>query len=195
MLQSNRKEEILECAKNINSASEKYQLIHATFATEKIFQEKIQQNYSEAYDEIRQEIKDTTDQEKLSKLLDKANELQNESRQKVRIVVEYLSKIKYGSARIIKRGKNNFQITLPKEMENIRNEDEKIDFDKLGILRKLMAHELGHVVLHSGILDDQNIEDVNLGPDDEADFFADSLINLRRGRNEEIYENGNFEHI
>lgn len=83
---------------------------------------------------------------------------------------------------------------LPKVMENTRQKDGKINIERLGRLHKLMAHELGHIVLHSGVLN-QNSEKINEGPEEEAALFADRLISLRKERNSEIYDNQNFQRI
>ena len=189
-----KKEEIEKRVCEINKASEKYQLIHATSAIEKIFQTKIQNDYKERYNEIKEKISNTSEQDEMYALFKEAEELNKESRQRVRIIVEYLSQIKPGNARIFRTENNNFQITLPKEMENIRKDDETIDFDRLKALRQLMAHEIGHVVLHSGVLDNNkdaslNRWDPNLGPEDEAEYFAEKLIELRKIHNEELHMN------
>lgn len=197
LLTNERKNEIKENATEVNLASEKYQFIHATFAIEKILEDKIQQNYKDEFDSIRQQIKDTSDSNQLQEILEKAKERQKviAQRTKTRIYVEYISQLKYGNARINKSANNNFHILLPKEMENVRDINNEIDWGKLRDLRKLMAHELGHIDLHSGILDNLNIIDLNQGPDDEADYFADVLINLRKDRNQEIYKDGHYESI
>lgn len=79
-------------------------------------------------------------------------------------------------------------------MENPRKEDGKINFDLLQRLRKLMAHELGHIVLHSWILSPCN-EGINDGSEEEVECFANNLIGLRRDRNAEIYEDQYYEKI
>lgn len=195
ILEEHRKDEILAKASEVNAASEKYQLIHATFAIEKLFKDKIQQTYAAEFSAIREELLEASDADKQQELMHRAKKLQKESTQKIRVIVEYLPQIKYGSARITKTENNNFQIILPKEMENIRKTDGTIDFEKLKDLRRLMAHELGHIMLHSGVLDEQNVKDVNDGSDEEADFFAETLIDLRKQRNLEIHEDSHYREI
>lgn len=187
MLTKEREDEIVELVNQINDASEKYQLIHAIFAIEKMFQKKMQQNWQNEYNLIREQIKNTNNQDDLETLFEKARELNKESMHKVTIVVEYISNLEVGNARISTSENHNFQITLPKDMENIRNQDGTINVKALTDLRKLMAHELGHVVLHSGILNDVEVDDPNMGSEEEAEFFADKLLELRRINDEETH--------
>lgn len=182
-----RKQEIIDIVKQINVASEKYQLIHAIFAIEKMFQKKMQLNWQNEYRDIREKIKNTDNSDELEVLFDKARELNKDSMHKVTIVVEYISNLEVGSARISTTENHNFQITLPKDMEDIRNIDGSINQESLINLRKLMAHELGHIVLHSGMLDGNITSDPNKGSEEEADYFAEQLLKLRRIHNEEIH--------
>lgn len=193
-MDSIKQNEIKEMVQKINRASEKYQLIHATSAIENIFQEKIQNDLKEKFKEIKFKFDSATDTDEENICLQEAKELRKESHHRVRIIVEYLSQIKPGNARIVRTENNNFQITLPKEMEDIRKADGTIDFDILKALRKLMAHEVGHVVLHSGILEEfqkpnLNQWDPDSGSEEEAEFFANQLIELRKIHNEELHKN------
>lgn len=187
MLTKERQDEIIDLVKQINIDSEKYQLMHAIFAIENMFQKKMQQDWQNEYNDIREKIKNTSNQDELEMLFEKARELNKESMHKVTIVVEYITNLEVGNARISTTENRNFQITLPKDMENIRNDDGTINMEALTALRKLMAHELGHVVLHSGILTDVEIDDLNKGSEEEAEFFAEKLLELRRIHNEEVH--------
>ena len=194
MLQKNRQDEIIEKATLVNRASEKYQLIHATFAIEKMFKDKLQVYYANEFEKIRKQLMKETEEEKKRLLYQKIRDLKNESNKKIKIIVDYMPQIKENSARTTKTQNNTFMISLPKSLENIRNDNGEIDFNKLKKLRHLMAHELGHIVLHSGIMGfDEKKEEI--APEEEADFFAEKLIELRRLRNKEIHENDNYEKI
>ncbi len=187
-----------ECIKNlaaeVNKISEKYQLIHATFAIEKLIEEKLRSCVKEQIAEIRQQLITETDKEAQERLYKQVQELTTDISAKVRIVVEYLPQIDEDSARLTRSGRNTFLIILPKSMENIRKDDDTIDFERLRRLRKLMAHELGHIVLHTGILC-QMEEISNEEKETEADLFATILIELRKKRNEEIYSGAHFKDI
>lgn len=188
----------VDCIKNlaaeVNKVSEKYQLIHATFAIEKLIEEKLHQNVNTEIAEIRKQLTIETDKDAQERLFKKVQELKADVGSKVRIIVEYLPQIEDNSARLTRSSRNNFMIFLPKSMENIRKSDGTIDFERMGRLRKLMAHELGHIVLHTGIL--YPCEDL---PDEEkenqAELFAITLIELRKKRNAEIHSDDHFKEI
>lgn len=186
---------INDLVQEINSASEKYQLIHATFAIEKIFKKQIEDQYKFEFDKISNALRDPAIcDDEVERLMKKAASLREESCKGIKILVDYIPQMHESSARITRTPNNTFMIVLPQTLENTRGSDGKIDFEKLSKLRELMAHELGHVVLHSGVLVPCN-DEINEGSEEEAKYFAERMIVLRRRRNEEIYHNRNFEHI
>ena len=142
------------------------------------------------------------DSEYRQSLVQKAKALKKVAHRKINILVDYLPQIKDNSARITWIQNNTYMIVLPKSMESIRDADGKIDFKVLSALRKLMAHELGHVVLHAGIFDSpigdsktyKQIEITDL-TEQEAEIFAEKLISLRRARNEEIHQDDQYKNI
>lgn len=183
-MNDNRKNEIRELAVAINRFSEKYQLIHPTIAIEKLFKDKMQEEYAAQFEEFRQQILIETDKEKREAIYEKVAELKEESNKRIRISIDYSDKVLENSARTTKTPNNVFMIVLPKSMATIRNKDERIDFERLDALRLLMAHELGHIALHSGIL---NFETpIESEKELEADFFAQELITLRREYDKEL---------
>ena len=188
MPSSARIKAIEEFAAMVNKTSEKYQLIHATFAIEKLFQEKMSQEFNVKVAELRGQLREESDPERLREIHREAKELQKGEDKRIRILVQYISQLSETSARITQTPSNTFIISLPKSLENVRNIDGTIDFVKMKQLRELMAHELGHIALHTGIF--------NLGEEEmEADCFAKRLIELRRERNSEIYNNNHYKTI
>lgn len=185
MLTETRKEAIETIAKNIDTFSEKYQLLHATVAIEKLFRDKMQKEYEKKFLTIRESIFKEKDIDKRDELYLRAKELKNESNKRIRITIDYSERIGDDSARTTRTNNNIFMILLPKSLENIRNENGEIDHCRLQKLRKLMAHEIGHIVLHSGIFDDAIPLDKTI-EEEEADFFADTLIKLRETHSGEI---------
>lgn len=185
MLTDKRKTDIENLAININRLSEKYQLIHATFAIEKLFKDKLQEFYSCEFARLREKIRNVTNAEEQEALYKEAEELRSESNKRIKIRIDYIAQMREDSARVTRTPSNNFIIVLPKCMENIRKENGEIDLEMLGRLRKLMAHELGHVVLHSGILDFQkSTNDSDF--EEEADYFAEKLLALRKENGKEM---------
>lgn len=195
MLSQVRVEEIHDLAANVNATSEKYQLIHAMFAIEKIFKDVIETRYLDEFNKIRDELKKPglSEDAKLG-LMQQAKELKEDANKKIKILVDYIPQMRENSARITQTQNNTFLIVLPKSMARTRGENGKIDFEMLKKLRKLMAHELGHIVLHSGVLAPYG-DGINEGSEEEAELFAEQLITLRRARNSEIYDGQHFQDI
>ena len=193
-----RTKAIEEFAMMVNKASEKYQLIHATFAIEKLFQEKMSRESNARVIELRNQLKEENDPERQKQIHLEAKELQKGEDKRIRILVNYISisQLPETSARIAKTPNNTFIISLPKSLENVRNPDGAINFEKIKQLRELMAHELGHIVLHTGIFQLDGAPICVPGEEEEeAEFFAQRLLELRRERNSEIYNVGHYKKI
>lgn len=185
---------IKSLAAEVNKISEKYQLIHATFAIEKLVEDKLRENVNAEIAQIRKRLALETDKDAQERLFRQVQELRTDVGSKVRIIVEYLPQIEDDSARLTRSSRNTFLIFLPKSMENVRNSCGTIDFERMRRLRKLMAHELGHIVLHTGILGpEENLTDEE--KEEQAELFAVTLIELRKQRNEEIYSNAHYKEI
>lgn len=185
---------IKSLAAEVNKISEKYQLIHATFAIEKLVEDKLRENVNAEIAQIRKRLALETDKDAQERLFRQVQELRTDVGSKVRIIVEYLPQIEDDSARLTRSSRNTFLIFLPKSMENVRNSCGTIDFERMRRLRKLMAHELGHIVLHTGILcPEENLTDEE--KEEQAELFAVTLIELRKQRNEEIYSNAHYKEI
>lgn len=185
VLTEDRKKQILEKANEINLFSERYQLIHATYAIEKMFKEKLKSYYDEKFAALRAELLNENNVEKQDQIFKKVQELKSESNKKVRIIIEYIPQIENNSARVTTTKNNTIMISLPKSMESARNSDGKIDFEILDCLRKVMGHELGHIVLHSTALQLEGESQCELS-EEEADYFSDELLKLRKAYTQEL---------
>lgn len=194
---------IQELAVQVNETSEMYQLIHAMFAIEKMYRDNSSGQYKAKVGQILNRLSDPAlSTEERESLVQDAKNLKESYNKKINIMVDYIPQIQENSARITWTQNNTFMIVLPKSMESTRDADGKINFEVLAALRKLMAHELGHIVLHSGLFDSpcnvlsghKQIE-ISTISEEEAELFADALISLRRDRNAEIYKDGRFRNI
>lgn len=203
MLEQAKVARIQEMAVRVNEISEMYQLIHAMFAIEKMYRDNSGSQYRAKVREILDRLSNPAlSAEERENLVLEAKNLKENYSKKINILVDYIPQIQENSARITWTQNNTFMIVLPKSMESTRGEDGKINFKVLGALRKLMAHELGHIVLHSGLFDSpcdvqsghKQIE-ISAVSEEEAELFASELISLRRDRNAEIYEDGRFKSI
>lgn len=203
MLEQVKENRIRELAAQVNETSEMYQLIHAMFAIEKMYRDNSSNQYKAKVGHILDRLGNPAlGAEERENLVREAKNLREIYSKKINILVDYIPQIQENSARITWTQSNTFMIVLPKSMESTRSADGKINFEVLAALRKLMAHELGHIVLHSGLFDSpcdvqeshKQIE-ISDASEEEAELFADALISLRRNRNAEIYEDGRFKNI
>lgn len=117
MLSEERKKEIYKKAQLVNEISEKYQLIHATFAVQKIANEIINQTYAQEFKNLRQELSEVNlSKEKQRQMYEKKKMLEVESRRnRINISIQYIEPLKGMNATTTKIGtyKNSFIISLP----------------------------------------------------------------------------------
>ncbi len=189
MISDVRKKEIDNVILSINSFSEKYQLIHATVAVEKLYRNKLQDYFSSKYRDIREKIQVENDEDKLQELMNQALEIREESKRKIIISIEYSDKMLDNTGRVVQTPNNVFLISLPKSASSFRDENGEINFDRLGALRKLMAHELGHLILESELLGlkKPSAED----KEEETEYFAEKLLEVRRMHSLELSKGDN----
>lgn len=182
-----RQKYIKGLAENINSISEKYQITHAAFAIEQMLREKKLEQQDKEIKELIKELAQTTDKERTTELIETIKNMRKEYNPNFRIEILYDPFLKGENARLHRTKNDTFRIAIPKCMECIRNpKDNTIDIDGLERLRRVMAHELGHIILHSGILDSSNVPSEDC--EEEANYFADCLIGLRKIYSAEIGE-------
>lgn len=197
MLSEERKQEIYAQAEKVNAVSEEYQLIHACFAIQKMINEHINSIFQQKFDELRNQLlKENLDSDGVVQILQKKKELEVENRRKrINISIRYIDSLVGYNATTTRVGtyKNSFIISLPKELEHVRKNEGDFDYDKMKNLRKLMAHELGHILLHTDYINEEGIVDEDGNKEEESNYFADVVINLRRERNRKFYSNSNYE--
>lgn len=199
MLSNERKQEIYNQAVHVNSIAEGYQLIHACFAIQQIINDHINKAYQTKFNELKNQLKEEDDDgDSLERLLQKKRELEKESRKsRINISIRYISALTGCNASTTRVGtyKNTFIISLPAELEHIRNDNGEFDYQKMKTLRKLMAHELGHILLHTDYINEEGIVDEDGNKEEESNYFADTVIELRQARNKKFYSNHSFESI
>lgn len=197
MLSEDKKLEIRNQAKRVNDISEEYQLIHACFAVEKIINEHINHLYQKKFEELRTSLlKEDLDGDSISQILQKKKELETEIiRKRINISIRYIDSLVGFNATTTRVGtyKNSFIISLPKELEHVRKPDGAFDYEKMRNLRKLMAHELGHILLHTDYINEDGIIDEDDNKEEESNYFADTILELRRQRNRAFYSDENYE--
>jgi len=184
--------EVKQKAKQVNDISMDYHLTNAIFACSRI----VQSEFKEYIDEKSRGIKKRLLAAEKAGSTQQIHEINKEIQQlKVPfgIHVEYISK---GKGRIIfLPDSNRFVITLPKDLlDGSRNQDGTYNPEGLKKLRKLTAHEIGHIALQTKELvksaSTQGSITISGNQESDANIFAEELLALRHQRNEELFKGG-----
>lgn len=197
LLNSTKKNEIKQKAKDVTKASEKFQLSHATYACQTLIRDLVIESYKSKYDDLSKKIEERILRElDYDEQLEERNRLEMLIKQKsFHIDVAYIETTSEDAARVIKLD-NSFVINLSKDLERkIFDKDGNYNYNVIRKIRHLMAHELGHLILHTDeLLNIDGTQGSKLINDDEkedeASCFGEQLINLRKERNAKIYHDG-----
>lgn len=149
-MDATQQKNITEKAHEVTNISEKFQLIHATYACQSIIKEEVIRNFSIKYEDLRKRIEE-----------------------KMRL-------------------KANYEAELEKK---IFDENGNYNYEVIQKIRQLMAHELGHLILHTDeLLHIDGTQGSKLITDEEkeeeTDCFGKQLLHFRKERNEKIYRDG-----
>ena len=192
-----RKQDIKGRAKDINDRSEQFQMLHATYASQEYVKLIVQDFYKEQLAKIKNEIKVRAerglDTEKELERARGLKELINQNRFVIHI--GYMNISDENMARVTKTGKVFYILLAQSLKDKIHKPDGRLDYGVVKKIRELMAHELGHIVLHTKeiLAEDGTQGTLNIKTDDqemEACLFAEELLELRRERNRRIREDG-----
>lgn len=196
-MDTKRKIEISDIAKDVSKVSEQYQLIHATYACQMLIKQIIMDEYTKKYDELSRRIEEKIDAgAKYDKEQSEKEELDMLIKQRsFHIDVAYIETTSEDAARIVKID-NAFVINLSKSLaKQIFNSDGSYNYAIIHKIRELMAHELGHIALHTrelfyiaGTQGSKIIIDPE--KEEEADVFGKKLLEFRKLRNERVYQDG-----
>lgn len=197
-----RKQDIKGRAKDINDRSEQFQMLHATYASQEYVKLIVQDFYKEQLAEIKNEIKGKAERGlDTEKELEQARELKDLINQNRFVIhIGYMNISDENMARVTKTGKV-FYILLAKSLKDkIHRPDGGLDYGVIKKIRELMAHELGHIVLHTReiLAEDGTQGTLNIKTDDherEACLFAEELLELRRKRNRRIRKDGGADNL
>lgn len=190
-----RKKVIRDKVEELTKESEQYQLIHATYAARTMIKSLVMKYYKARYEELLERISNKIEAgNNIESELQEKAELESRTKQRsFHIDVEYIETRTDDMARVIKI-ENSFVINLPRSLaDRIFKENGEYDYDVIHKIRELMAHELGHLILHTdellyieGTQGSKELTDEDY--EDEARYFANELIECRRERNKKFYE-------
>lgn len=202
-MESGRQKYIEEQAEKISHDSEQFQLTHATYICTARVKDDVIKHHQKEYDDLQDKMK--------RRMRRKENiDIEKEELQGLKSIIDnkvFYIDVEYigpkdtedmtdiTEARVIKT-RSRLVISLPKKLkEQIYNDDNSPNYGVIREIRELMAHELGHIVLHTeelleneGTQGSKDIKD--LDKEDEADYFAEVLLKLREERDEKIRREG-----
>lgn len=179
-----RKKEIRARAKNVYDISFNYHLIHAVFGSDGLLiRDRMEANKEELVNlnkalVVAKREKDTVLE---AELMAEAEKLKKKLKRKYHILIDYVTLSDLEGGRVIKID-DKLIIELPKKLtSNIKDHDTgELQKEAVAAVREIMAHELGHIVLHT--------EEVPQGDlqggaklkhlDWEAEVFAKELLRL-----------------
>lgn len=196
-METKRKKEIKKIAEDVSHTSEQFQLIHATYACQMLIKQVVMNDYSKKYDDLLQRIAEKLDAGAND---EKEQEEKNHldmiiKQQSFHIDVNYITAPSDDAARVVKI-QNAFVIYLSKELVNqVFSEDGNYNYNIIHKIRELMSHELGHLILHTDeLLQIDSTQGSKLITDpekeEEANLFGQNLLELRKLRNEKLYQDG-----
>jgi hypothetical protein len=179
-----RKKEIKGRAKRVYNISFDYHLTHAVFGSDGLLISDRMEEKSKAINELNQSLVDAArqnDNALIEKLMNDIKEKAKIKGRNYKILIDYSSMMKDPcGGRVITVG-DQLNITLPEKLrKDLKNDDDKLIDENVQKIKKIMAHELGHIVLHTDFLSqDDLIGSSGLNDLDwEADEFAAELIRL-----------------
>lgn len=195
MLTSKRRNEIRDKANNIIKSSDKYHFIHATYACQRMIKDMVSSFYKTECLKLSGKIREKTKNggeipDDLNEEYERLMILAKEGR--AHIDVDFIDTSTEDEARAIKTT-NAFVINLPKSLaERVTYENGSFNKEAVRKIRELMAHELGHIMLHTDELlkieGTQGSKEISEGEkEEEARFFAEKILEMRTQRNEDLH--------
>jgi hypothetical protein len=189
-----RKEEIRKIAKKVYDISFDYHLTHAVFGSDGLIVLD-RKEAGKVTDELNKSLQEAArnNNESLMKKLMKKIEIQKSTiRKRYKVFVDYSGAIKDAySGRVIVVDGDKLRITLPEKLtEDIKSIDNVLQKENIEKIRKIMAHELGHIVLHADMIPAKGMIGSNelSHLDWEAVVFEEEMLRLFKAKDTEQAE-------
>jgi len=186
-----RKKEIIDRARKVYDISFDYHLTHAVFGGDKLLLLDLKGANETEVAKLREDLRIATrgkNDTQIKELMDKIKELKNNLKyRKYQILIDYIKMDDPDGGRAVKAN-NKLVISLPQKLtKDITDDEGRLQKDIVERVRDKMAHELGHIVLHT----EQLPSDLEPGNkldhlDWEAEIFAKELLRLYRERDHRI---------
>jgi hypothetical protein len=182
-----RKKEIKARAGKVYDISLDYHLTHAAFGSDDLLIRDLKETYKEKYKKIKNAVSAAVlkkDDAKVELLENRKRSLDMEVESRKRyILIRYVDMRDGSGGRVLGHDKK-FIIVLPNKLkENVKDEKGELVPGVVKKIREKMAHETGHIVLHTSLIP-VDISGDQLGTsyldplDWEAEVFARELLRL-----------------
>jgi hypothetical protein len=176
-----------EQAKNVNALSMDYHLTHAVFACDKLIEAVYKEVGKEKAREFNKALQKAVDEKKTAEIALLKEKRKSLDLAKFHIYIDYIDMSDPDAGRVIKV-ENKLVISLPKSLvADSKNEDGSYNGKGVQRLREVMAHEIGHIALHTADLLKidglQGSRGLDPQKEQEANWFAKELLRLRDERN------------
>ncbi|MDR0312021.1 MAG: hypothetical protein LBI14_00325 [Treponema sp.] len=183
-----RKAEIIARARKVYDISFDYHLTHAIFGADKLLVDDRAEAKQEEIQKVNADLRAAAkagDKDRIDELMGNLQMLKRMlRRRKYTILIEYSTSMRdEGGGRVINVDGKQLVITLPKKnLNGIMDEVGQLQKEPVLRLRETMAHELGHIVLHTdefnSIYSLNGSRAIKEKQDWEADVFRDELLRL-----------------
>jgi len=190
-----RVKEIKDIAKRVYCISFNYHLTHAVFGSDGFLLQSRKEKYNAELKDLNEKLqvaireKNTVEEDTLKAKADQL--LKDLKKRKYRILIDYVDMDDPDGGRVISI-EDNLLIQLPlKHTLNIKDKSTgELQTEAVKKVRNIMAHELGHIILHNNLLSEfklQGSEHPDLKSVDwEAKVFATELLRLYRKKDHRI---------
>jgi len=187
-----KEEDIKAKARKVYDISFNYHLTHAIFGADWLLMDDARNANKKNIEKLKNDLLKASREKKsmlVKRIMKKIEECENSLLRKHHILVDYINMDDPGAGRVIKvNGK--LIISLPKKIiEDIVEKDTgKLNKDAVNNLRRIMAHELAHIVLHTDHVPGDDLQGAKKLEelDGEAKIFVDELLHLYSKRDHRI---------
>lgn len=178
--------EIVQKAHEVHDVSFNFHLAHAFLACDKLLEDEARSIGKEARKKLSTDLGKALEKKDHVKVTNLLKEKNSYKTRKYHLVVDYVNMSDPNAGRVINI-ENHLVVTLPKKLaESARGSNGELLEEGVEKYRKIMGHELGHVILHTEPLlqvpgADGTTRLSHL--DREANLFADELLRLCKEQN------------
>jgi hypothetical protein len=181
-----RKKEIQCRAEKVYNLSFNYHLTHAVFGSDGLLlldRKEASKITNELNASLKEAVRNKNENLK-NKLMDEIDKKKKDLKRKYKIMVEYSDMDDVYGGRVVVVDDDQLKISLPEKLiKDIKTDDNTLQKEHINKIKKTMAHELAHIVLHADLLPKYSMsgsKSLDKYYDWEANVFAEELLRLFR---------------